>query len=149
METLLTCPSCGKGGLPGDSAFCPKCGSPLPTHLLCPNCGTDNPAEARVCGGCGEPLTLAGRVLEREPGRQPPHWLSRVREQAAILKQDGERSAESRMETLRDVDRVRQARELEEEAATAERERKALLLVGGAVVFVIVVAIAYLILTLL
>jgi hypothetical protein len=78
-----------------------------------------------------------------------PPWLSRVREQAASLKQDGERAAESRIETLRQVDRVRQAREFQEEAATAKRERKALLVLGGTILFIVVVAIAYLILTLL
>jgi predicted nucleic acid-binding Zn ribbon protein len=149
METILTCPTCGTAGLPGDSVACPNCGTALPAHLLCPACGTDNPSEAQVCSRCGEPLTVAARVLERDPGRQMPPWLSRVREQAASLKQDGERAAESRIETLRQVDRVRQAREFQEEAATAKRERKALLVLGGTILFIVVVAIAYLILTLL
>lgn len=149
METILTCPTCGTAGLPGDSVSCPNCGRAMPAHLLCPACGTDNPSEAQVCSRCGEPLTVAARVLERDPGRQMPPWLSRVREQAASLKQDGERAAESRIETLRQVDRVRQARELQEEATTAKRERKALLVLGGTIVFIVVVAIAYLILTLL
>jgi predicted nucleic acid-binding Zn ribbon protein len=149
METILTCPSCGTAGLPGDSLVCPKCGTALSAHLVCRNCGTNIPPEAQVCSRCGEPFTVAARVLERDPGRRMPPWLSRVREQAAGLKQDSELAAESRMETFREIDRVRQAREFQEEAATAKRERKALLLLGGTIVFIVVVAIAYLILTLL
>lgn len=52
----------------------------LPNELVCPNCGTHNPATAQVCTHCGIPLSgempasppSAGPIYNRAPGSRQP-----------------------------------------------------------------------------
>jgi len=50
----MICPQCQTVN-PENARFCINCGQPLPR--VCPNCGTVNPPGARFCNQCGTPLT--------------------------------------------------------------------------------------------
>jgi class 3 adenylate cyclase/tetratricopeptide (TPR) repeat protein len=49
----LICPNCGTNN-PADRKFCGECGTAL--ALLCPNCGAPNEPRFKFCGECGTPL---------------------------------------------------------------------------------------------
>ncbi|GEM_PF-347327 len=49
----MICPNCGTTN-PAQARFCINCGKPLPR--ACPNCGSINPTNARFCNQCGFPL---------------------------------------------------------------------------------------------
>ena len=51
---MVYCSACAKK-FPSNMTFCPHCGN---KYRPCPNCGTDNPEEARRCVNCG--TVLAG-----------------------------------------------------------------------------------------
>lgn len=50
---MIYCASCAKR-FPNNMEFCPNCGH---KYNPCPNCGTDNPEDARRCVSCGTQLT--------------------------------------------------------------------------------------------
>lgn len=52
---MVYCSSCARK-FPSTSAFCPNCGN---KYRPCPQCGSDNPEEARRCVNCGTPLAGA------------------------------------------------------------------------------------------
>ncbi len=54
----MVCPNCGTEN-PALARFCISCGKALPR--VCPNCGTINPAQARFCMQCGTPLDAGAR----------------------------------------------------------------------------------------
>lgn len=49
----MICPNCHTDN-PPNARFCIECGRPLPR--ICPNCGATNPPNARFCNQCGFPL---------------------------------------------------------------------------------------------
>ena len=56
----MNCPNCGTEN-PAQARFCTDCGTSLvPTDgsIACPNCRVDNPASARFCNSCGTPLAF-------------------------------------------------------------------------------------------
>src|SRR5262249_28495550 len=50
---VMICPDCGREN-PGDARFCTGCGKPL--ELVCGACQTPNTADSRFCKACGRPL---------------------------------------------------------------------------------------------
>jgi class 3 adenylate cyclase/tetratricopeptide (TPR) repeat protein len=59
-----TCPNCASD-IPGDSKFCPQCGSPQ--ALLCAACGHANAAGSRFCSQCGAKLDAAPAAVAPSP----------------------------------------------------------------------------------
>lgn len=122
--TILTCPACGASGISVDvhgSLECLYCGVRLAGDpFVCPACDQVNLPKAEVCAQCGEPLTLAAQVMSRRGGQGSPLFLTRARAQAVDLKSTGERASQVRMDSLRQVDRVR-----EEALRRASAERNA------------------------
>lgn len=53
---MVYCASCAKR-FPNNQPFCPNCGH---KYNPCPNCGTDNPDDARRCVSCGTQLAGGG-----------------------------------------------------------------------------------------
>jgi len=51
----VICPKCGTAN-PAGAKFCNNCGTQLGGALKCPNCGTENPPEAKFCNKCGTKL---------------------------------------------------------------------------------------------
>jgi tetratricopeptide (TPR) repeat protein len=49
------CAACGESN-PADAKFCGGCGQPLVAEVLCPACGTRNKSGQRFCNGCGQPF---------------------------------------------------------------------------------------------
>ncbi len=60
----MICPNCSTAN-PPQAKFCIECGHPLPR--LCPNCGAENPSTARFCNQCGHPLQPEPAGKPREP----------------------------------------------------------------------------------
>lgn len=122
--TILTCPACGAPGMTPDvHGFleCPYCGGHLAGEpVCCPACDQVNLPRAETCSRCGEPLTLTAQVMSRRGGQGSPLWLTRARSQAGDLKGTEEQASQVRMQSLLEVDRVR-----EEALRTASAERAA------------------------
>ncbi len=59
----MICPSCGTEN-PARAKFCTECATRL--VAACPSCGTENPPGAKFCSECATPLSPAG------PGEAPP-----------------------------------------------------------------------------
>lgn len=54
-----------------DAKFCPKCGSPILSTIVCPKCGySDIPAEAQFCPKCGCALKEEPKKGTEEPLRE-------------------------------------------------------------------------------
>jgi class 3 adenylate cyclase/tetratricopeptide (TPR) repeat protein len=68
----MLCPSCGTEN-PADNKFCLECGSPL--ARACPTCGKPVLAGAKFCGECGGPLDAAAPV---KPARTQPEAERRL-----------------------------------------------------------------------
>lgn len=69
---MIYCSACAKK-YPNNMTFCPHCGN---KYNPCPNCGTDNPKDARRCVNCGTPL--AG------PANKCPHCHMEVPQGSAF-----------------------------------------------------------------
>jgi membrane protease subunit (stomatin/prohibitin family) len=57
-QQVVVCPNCGTKN-PATVKFCGSCGASLapPAKTICPNCKAENPANLKFCGNCGKPLT--------------------------------------------------------------------------------------------
>jgi class 3 adenylate cyclase/tetratricopeptide (TPR) repeat protein len=70
----MPCPDCGREN-PEDARFCAGCGTPQ--QQACPSCGRANDGDARFCNGCGR---LVGTALDAlapiEPRDYTPHHLA-------------------------------------------------------------------------
>ncbi len=65
----MVCPNCGTEN-PADKRFCGDCGTPLASG--CPTCGAINPPGKRFCGDCGTALTGASASSgDPAPDRTP------------------------------------------------------------------------------
>lgn len=55
---MASCSHC-RTLLSGDAAFCPRCGTPVPSQpktIICPHCNVQNPAGSTFCYSCSDPL---------------------------------------------------------------------------------------------
>ena len=142
--TILTCPACGAPGLTADiRGFleCPYCGGRLAGEpVSCSACGQVNLPRAEVCSQCGEPLTLTAQVMSRRGGQGSPPWLTRARIQSVGLKSMGEQASQLRMQSLLEVDRVREGalRKASAERATQDRQMMRILALGLAGLLIVV-----------
>ncbi|HEX9075900.1 MAG TPA: zinc-ribbon domain-containing protein, partial [Anaerolineae bacterium] len=50
------CPNCGTEN-PADAKFCNNCGTKLTGSIKCPTCGTENPPGAKFCSNDGTKLS--------------------------------------------------------------------------------------------
>jgi len=55
QAATVVCPKCGTAN-PAGAKFCNNCGAKLTGTVTCPKCGTENPADAKFCGNCGTKL---------------------------------------------------------------------------------------------
>jgi predicted amidophosphoribosyltransferase len=142
--TILTCPACGAPALTADiRGFleCPYCGGRLAGEpVSCLACGQVNLPRAEVCSQCGEPLTLTAQVMSRRGGQGSPPWLTRARIQAVGLQSTGEQASQVRMQSLIEVDRVREEalRKASAERATQDRQVMRILALGLAGLLIVV-----------
>src|SRR5688572_3224397 len=73
----MQCSGCGYEALPA-YAFCPKCGSKLPT--ACPSCGAVCPPDFRFCASCGVRLAAASAQQPAPPfDEATPEMVERAR----------------------------------------------------------------------
>jgi predicted amidophosphoribosyltransferase len=120
---------------------CPYCGGRLAGEpVSCLACGQVNLPRAEVCSQCGEPLTLTAQVMSRRGGQGSPPWLTRARIQAVGLQSTGEQASQVRMQSLIEVDRVREEalRKASAERATQDRQVMRILALGLAGLLIVV-----------
>ncbi len=56
---MVVCPKCGTPN-PADGKFCKECGAKLQVTLVpCPKCGEKSPEGTKFCPNCGSPMTVA------------------------------------------------------------------------------------------
>ena len=108
----------------------------------CPSCGWDNPQGEEECGNCGEPLSIAARVLTRLGNLGPPFWIRQLRSRVAELKQREALASEQRFEQLQDIDRRRMAAEVEAHMRQQVKDRQMMLILAFGIVVLIVVVLA-------
>jgi hypothetical protein len=93
-----------------------------------------------ACAVCGEPLTVASRVVVDRAGRPIPRWLAVSRARATELKEAGELGSQGRLDSLQRLDDVRVS-EQQRAARHRARDDRQLLAVAGiaAGLFVLIV----------
>ena len=64
----MHCPQCQSDN-PADARFCNKCGSTL--ELACPQCGKSNPPDSNFCNGCGQSLVQGQKPVEKAEPSAP------------------------------------------------------------------------------
>src|SRR4051794_19140016 len=64
----MVCPSCGTEN-PAGKRFCKECGTPL--VAACPSCGAALVGDEKFCGECGAPVTGARTGAPVEVAREP------------------------------------------------------------------------------
>jgi hypothetical protein len=62
----VNCPSCGREN-PAAAKFCGDCGEPLAATIACASCGSENSRDQRFCHECGGTLSAAARVPVEVP----------------------------------------------------------------------------------
>jgi len=62
-QQVVVCPSCGTKN-PATTKFCGSCGASLAPapKIVCPHCKTENPATMKFCGNCGKPRAATSEV---------------------------------------------------------------------------------------
>jgi class 3 adenylate cyclase len=76
----MQCPECQSNN-PADARFCNKCGSQL--EIACPKCSKANPPDSNFCNGCGHSL-----VQEEKPDETPEPPSSGERKHVTVLFSD-------------------------------------------------------------
>ena len=110
--------------------------------LLCPACAQPVQEGWENCAACGEPLTLSSRIVVDRAGRPVPRWLDRSRQRAGELKAEGEVGSRIRLQSLREVDAVRESEQARASLARALEGRRVLVISAVAAgLFILLVAI--------
>jgi hypothetical protein len=110
--------------------------------LLCPACAQPVQEGWENCAACGEPLTLSSRIVVDRAGRPVPRWLDRSRQRAGELKAEGEVGSHIRLQSLREVDAVRESEQARASLARALEGRRVLVISAVAAgLFILLVAI--------
>jgi len=112
--------------------------------LLCPACGQPVHEDWESCAACGEPLSLASRVIVDRAGRPGPRWLDRSRLRASELKAEGEQGSQARLGSFQQIDAVREAEQSRSARERAREDRQVLAISGlaGAVFILLIIIFA-------
>lgn len=73
----MICPNCSTVN-PENARYCVSCGQPLPR--ICPVCGAVNPPDARFCNQCGSPLGAPSSPISPSVPSLPPDVESSARQ---------------------------------------------------------------------
>jgi len=144
------CATCGNTALQESSdgaLVCSRCGEryQLEEHL-CPECGAANPPGQEECPVCGRTLDLVGFVLSSRL-LPPADRLERIRQQAAVLKQEADSISQERLDRWWQEEQKRRRSVAEAQAEQQRRERKLLTVAAVVIAVVLVGLIVYLVLT--
>jgi hypothetical protein len=110
--------------------------------LLCPACSQPVEESWESCASCGEPLTVASRVVVDRAGRPIPRWLDVSRRRAQGLKLSGEAASQDRLGSLRRIDEVRESEQSRAASHRARDDRQLLTVAGLAAALFILVVVA-------
>ncbi|MGD8632813.1 MAG: zinc ribbon domain-containing protein [Anaerolineales bacterium] len=113
-------------------------------QLLCPACHTLNSIDAETCTGCGEPLTIFGRVMARQGSQSRSQRLEQMRGRAGAIKEEARKSSDARMATFKEIDHRRFEHEREEIIAQQMRDRRLFrgVAIGLGIFFLIIIVAA-------
>jgi len=135
--TAGQCPSCGFIN-EAEAGSCVNCGEDIAWE--CAVCGKVNSAGARYCRGCGRSLDQVDRIV-KERLRTAVEWregrVAGVRE----TKEKEELDSRRRMAVFWEKERARQEAIQRALAEQRARERKMLMIAGGLMAFLVVVAV--------
>jgi hypothetical protein len=135
--TAGQCPSCGFIS-EAEAGSCVNCGEDIAWE--CAVCGKVNSAGVRYCQGCGRSLDQVDRIV-KERLRTAVEWragrVAGVRE----TKEKEELDSRRRMAVLWEKERARQEAILRALVEQRARERKMLMIAGGLMAFLVVVAV--------
>jgi hypothetical protein len=93
-----------------------------------------------TCAVCGEPLTVASRVVVDRAGRPIPRWLAVSRARATELKEAGELGSQGRLNSLQRLDDVRVSEQLRAARRRARDDRQLLAVAGiAAGLFILII----------
>ncbi len=141
--SLPACPTCGStevAVIARGEAVCQDCGAAFSlSPTSCPSCGHVNFSEAESCAACGEPLSLAARVVDRQLSAPSPRRLDQVRAQAPALKAEAEKASQARMAVFQRAERLREEQVRRMSASRAEEDRR-ILLAAAAIAVVVILA---------
>lgn len=135
--TVGQCPYCGLLN-EAKAGFCVNCGADIAWE--CAVCGKANPARARYCQGCGRNLDQVDRIV-RERLRTAAEWRERRVVSVRETKEKEELDSQRRMAVFWEKERARQEAIQRALAEQRARERKMLVIVGGLMAFLVVVAV--------
>lgn len=131
------CPSCGFIN-EAEAGSCINCGEDIAWE--CAVCGKVNPAGARYCQGCGRSLDQVDRIV-KERLRTAVEWREGRVVGVRETKEKEELDSRRRMAVLWEKERARQEAILRALAEQRARERKMLMIAGGLMAFLVVVAV--------
>lgn len=82
----MQCPQCQSDN-PADARFCNRCGSKL--EITCAECGKTNPPESNFCNGCGRSLALdEPPPVEKTKSAEPAATVAGERKHVTVLFSD-------------------------------------------------------------
>lgn len=135
--TAGECPYCGCLN-EATAGLCVNCGEDIAWE--CTVCGEVNPAGGRYCQGCGRSLDEADRIV-RERLRTTAEWRERRVVGVRETREREELDSRRRMAVFWEKERARQEAIQRALAEQKARERKMLMIVGGLMALLVVMAI--------
>ena len=131
----IMCPACGTEN-PADALRCMKCG--LNLGRLCPACNHLNPPGAENCLNCATPLdTLASISMRRGEGKR---LSDSMREQLLVSQKGADMAYMDQKRQVMDAEERGRQRLLAEQKAASIRQQRIMFAVGAALVVCLLTA---------
>ncbi len=131
----ILCPACGTEN-PADALRCMKCG--LSLGRLCPVCNHLNPPGAENCLNCATPLdTLASIAMRRGEGKR---LSDNMREQRLVSQKGEDMAYMERQRRAIDAEEEARQRQLAEQKAASIRQQRLMVAVGAALIVCLLAA---------
>jgi hypothetical protein len=111
------------------------CGDPLTRN--CPSCREKNWVGAEQCAHCGQPLDILAYLYQRH-SQSTSEWFNRAREEARVIKEQEDESAQRRSRQLWAIERGYQQHRAEAAARQAARDRLTMWAVAAVIALLVI-----------